>query len=557
MKKIYNQNKFLLSKIKSSIFELRKQNIYLGMKRFREFMKILPEDVIEVIEKKDYFNSELITVEATYIMEVLETITMAQNQKDYILLADLMELQLIPMLISWQEVIQSKEDVLQLEDNYEQNMRYLKEYNKDLFNRIVENPQINSEYIAEPTTNGSVTIKIMSKDNSFYLISNNDPQDAGRIFADTYYNPQKSNYILYGIELLNHVNALIENKNVPFVEVYEADLEMIKLAIRFGDLYHLTTNRLNIYYDPDLTKFADASQKEDMNNAVVMHHPSIRIIKDIGIREKFERLFLVDSSIRNQQNWMISNFISNVKHCNHYVDELLEQFRGKDVYLIAAGPSLDKNIHLLKNKPPKSVILAVGTVHRKLVNMGIVPDYTIFSDAQKTIKNQILGLNDLSFPIILLSTTYRELTTMNQGDHYLVCQYGYKDAEEYAIKNHHHLYETGGSVTTLALDVSIRLKARRIILLGADMAITNNLTHTTGTVSRMNIDKDGLFPVKSVGGGTVYTTRILDMYKEWIERRIAKEPNAEVIDATEGGALIKGTKICPLEKIIQETSIKK
>ncbi|GEM_PF-6524577 len=62
---------------------------------------------------------------------------------------------------------------------------------------------------------------------------------------------------------------------------------------------------------------------------------------------------------------------------------------------------------------------------------------------------------------------------------------------------------------------------------------------------------DGLLPIQSVEGGIVYTTRVLNMYKEWIEKRIAKACDVEVIDATEGGAFIKGTTICTLKEIIE------
>lgn len=557
MRNIYNQNKRYITNLKCSIAEFRKQNINLGLAYYRSCMNEISVNVIEVIKNKNYFNDYKITVNEAYIMEVLSNITNALNQKDYILLADLMELQLIPMLVEWQETIQSKEMVIPMGDRYNQNIKYLEEYDKELAQAIRQNPEIAEGYEIEPTTNGSLTIKVIRDGEEFYLISNNDPENVGKLFADTYYNPRKSNYILFGMELLNHANALIENKNVECVKVYEADLNIIKLAARYADFKHLITNRLLIYYDPDYVKFSKDSKEDTINNMVVMHQPSIRNIKNKKVKERFERIFLVDSSIRNQGDWMISNFMSNIKHCNHYVDELLPKFQGKDVYIIAAGPSLDKNIALLKKKPENSLILTVGTVHRKLVNMGIKPDFTIFSDANKIMTEQMEGLKDYTFPMLMLSTAYRELATMNDGDKYLICQYDYQEAEEYAKRNHYHLYQSGGSVTTTALDVSIRLKALRVIFLGADMANTNNLTHAMGTAHRDTMDTKGLFPVESVDGGFVYTTRILNMYREWIENRIKDEKEIEFIDATEGGALIKGTKVCQLSKIINEATIKK
>jgi hypothetical protein len=233
---------------------------------------------------------------------------------------------------------------------------------------------------------------------------------------------------------------------------------------------------------------------------------------------------------------------------------LEEQFKGKNVFIIAAGPSLDKNIHLLQNKPKNSIILATGTIHRKLEKLGIKPDYTIMADAQKIIMSQVDNLADYSFPMLLLSTVYRGVGKAVAGDKYLICQNDYHEAYQHAKERGYQMYRSGGSVTTIALDVSIRLGASRIVFLGADLANTNNLTHASDTSFLRVMGTEGLIPVPSIDGGIVYSTRILCMYREWIEKRLKQATDIEFVDATEGGALIKGTRICTLQEIIHEIS---
>ncbi|MDE6608267.1 MAG: DUF115 domain-containing protein, partial [Lachnospiraceae bacterium] len=100
------------------------------------------------------------------------------------------------------------------------------------------------------------------------------------------------------------------------------------------------------------------------------------------------------------------NYNSNTKLCPHNADELLGEIRGKKVIVVAAGPSLDKNVHLLKRENRDFLIIAVGTVFGKLVRMGISPDYVAFMDAQERTFRQmeeILPL-DLKIPIIVEST---------------------------------------------------------------------------------------------------------------------------------------------------------
>lgn len=53
------------------------------------------------------------------------------------------------------------------------------------------------------------------------------------------------------------------------------------------------------------------------------------------------------------------------------MDVLGRVFAGKDVFIVAAGPSLDKNIELLRERSDKSIILATGTVFQKLMRLGM------------------------------------------------------------------------------------------------------------------------------------------------------------------------------------------
>ena len=125
---------------------------------------------------------------------------------------------------------------------------------------------------------------------------------------------------------------------------------------------------------------------------------------------------------------------------------------------------------------------------------------------------------------------------------YIVYQNGYEKSEKKAQKNNVNLYNTGGSVTTLAMDVALQLGCKRLICVGLDLALTNGLDHASDTPQAKSVNYDGGFyrNVPAVGGGNVVTTKGLDGFRKWIETRIASVKDVEIIDATEGGALIKG-----------------
>jgi hypothetical protein len=134
---------------------------------------------------------------------------------------------------------------------------------------------------------------------------------------------------------------------------------------------------------------------------------------------------------------------------------------------------------------------------------------------------------------------------MYPGSRYVIFQQGFPQSEICAGERHCPVYETGGSVTTTALEISIRLGADRIVLVGADLAYTGNKSHVSGTVCEREIASDKDCMVTDIYGQQVPSAQNLISYREWIERRIARESDSGItfIDATEGGARIRGTRI--------------
>jgi hypothetical protein len=152
---------------------------------------------------------------------------------------------------------------------------------------------------------------------------------------------------------------------------------------------------------------------------------------------------------------------------------------------------------------------------------------------------QIDGVNLKNIPMILLSTASSSVIDYYNGPIYVAYQSGYIHAEIKAKEIGATLFETGGSVTTTALDIALRFGARKIIFVGVDLAYTGGYSHASGEGRRIE-NTDGLRQVRSNTGGMVYTSKNLDIYRKWIERRLEGVRDTEVYN-TGDGAEIKGT----------------
>ena len=275
-------------------------------------------------------------------------------------------------------------------------------------------------------------------------------------FAGYYYDRSCDSYILWGLGLGYHVKELFSLDDGISLQVFESDMDVIYhclMATEMDMLFALPG--FSLIYDPDFSKMI--ATLDETTKSFIIHNPSLRHIPDAGIREQMEMFFIRDSGKRNAAVLFEANSRENFRNFDGYVDELKSQFQGKDVIIVAAGPSLDKNVEQLKNKKPGTIIMAVETVFRKLLSLGIDVDYMIVTDANSRIYGHMTGLENQTVPMLYLATAYKGFAKNYRGKKYLICQKGYDKAEELAHKQGWNLYETGGSVSTTALDVFIRL----------------------------------------------------------------------------------------------------
>lgn len=555
IKKIYDESIEILNLVDQSVYYFRVQNYDKALRKSTNLINYLSKVMEYLLSSLDYFNEQYIMFDNESIMNMFAQLLDAQEKKDYVLLADLYELHVQPLFLNIQEIILSKEEAMYDDKVFQKNIEFLEKKDpflaevlkssKDLFG-IFE-----MGYDIESTSTGLMTAAITKNNQKFYLHSNYMVKKEASLLAHDLFQLDKTHYVIYGLGLGYHIEALATIDSGVSIEVYESDLNIIKLAFSFNDLSNILINEnIKIVYDPKFYKFKNSMNNMSGDKELLIHGPSLRNISDDTMREKLEDYFLQYYSVKNQLGQLNSNFRENIKNYDDVVDSLKDKFRGKNLYIVAAGPSLDQNYQQLKEVKEDGIILATGTVFRKLINAGIEPDYLIVSDANERVYNQIRDLEHLLVPMIYLSTAYRGFAKNYQGKKYIAFQNEYTPAEEIANKNGYHLYQTGGSVSTTALDIGIALECKRIIFLGLDLSYPNNLVHASDTSRRTLSETDGLRQVKDINGDLVYTSKSLDIYRRWIEKRIKNVAGIEMIDATEGGAYIQGMKVRKLSEVL-------
>lgn len=556
--RIFQNNIRLIEYSDKAITYFKRQNYNLALSFATRTIDIIQENVMDVIACQSYFNEDCIIVIPNNISEMLVDLLNTLENKDYILFTDFLEMRLNPFIISLQEEVIRKEGYTPDPIVYSKNMKLLEQRDEELA-KILRNA-VNSVglmddgYCIEYTSCGLMTLALFDGQQKYYMHSNGQVMKEAQALAEEWFQEDKFEYIIYGLGLGYHVRELLCLDETLTVKVFESDINIIQIAMSFTDMsLLLASGRLRIIYDPKFEQYISGIKDIGVDMVAVIHHPSLRNIQNPRIREQLEDYFIWYSSVKNQLHSLNGNFRRNILNYDDTVDSLRRYFEDKDLYMVAAGPSLDRNfMELKKLKRKNSILLATGTVFKKLMAAGIRPDYVIITDSGIMAAKQITGQETSGIPIIILSTANYRITETYHGKKYLVCQAGYEKAEQMAREKGYSLYHTGGSVSTTALDIGISLGCKRIICLGLDLAYTGDYDHASGTALRKSVVLNDLRQVPDIYGNKVYTSNNLDIYRKWIEKRIKEVTDVEFIDATEGGAKIEGMMTRKLSEVIAE-----
>lgn len=562
------------------LFYNKKQQYFYSNKEMRALMNHISDFLPQFSECLPEINGEMPVLELTQFLEVLNQMRTAQERKDYIMLADTLELQVLPAFLSVEERLVSALGMMIDEDVVKENVILCQRENPQLLYSLLKeeliqeilsadkisdtgmdslvqavNESVEKGVAVEPTSCGYPTMAVQVDGHIYYLHTNGNITTESMELAWEWLQQEKEDYTFYGFGLGYPFLELLRMDHNVTVRVFEVNKEMLLSGLLFAPLGKLyQTGRFELVYDPTGNKIKHESLGITEESGFYLFYPALHGIKKVQFREQLENYFVDESSVRTQFRALDGNFKKNCRLQAGNIDDLRKKIQGKDVIIVAAGPSLDKNIEDLKKRKKETVMIVAGTVLKKMLGAGIRPDFAAITDGYAGVYAQLCGVEDCGVPLIFLSTVYSKAPKEYQGEKYMLCQRGFEPAEDLAAKNGWEMVESGGSVMTAAFDLCLRLRAGRIIFAGLDLAYSGAKTHASQTaLQRENVSDTGIY-VEAADGGMVQTTRNLKIYLEWLEKRIRNRTEEErkipVIDATEGGAKKRGMQVMTLSKAL-------
>jgi hypothetical protein len=410
---------------------------------------------------------------------------------------------------------------------------------------------------------GNNTLVFTDKNKRNFLHSSYYPDKEAKEWADTILLDDESIIIVYGIGLGYHINYLLNRLSLSNrLILVEPSKEIFEFALNNG-YYDEFKNRESTYFIKEeseeklrilLSSYIPWDNFENVVYKEFKQYPSV--FKDHY--EKFNKCLLETiNSMRINRNTALyfaeqwqSNFMENLEFVFRSVPvkSFFDVFKNIPAVIVSAGPSLDKNIKLLKEIKNRCIIICVGTALKVLVREKIEPDFIVSIDGSEKNFRHFEGYVT-NAPLLYDLTIYPEILRRHKG-HLIIGEIasGFSTLLEEKLSIKFGNLSTGPSVANLSLDFAYKLGCNPIIFIGQDLAYFDNRTHASGTtyendrIKRYSGEKEYIY-VEGNYEDNVLTDRVLLSFKTWFENYIYGHPDRTYINATEGGALIKGTKI--------------
>ena len=278
---IFEQNIRLLGEIDKAVYYFREQRCDKALGHIANSIDGVKVSIEAIISNREYFN----VVNTESMLEMLTGILEAKKNRDFVLLADLLELQLINFLIGVQELILSKEEIEFDEAVYRDNTELLLTHSVGLEERLKEpintTELVESGYRIEFTSCGLMTLAAVNEGATFYFHTNNRVQYEAFQLAKYWYRENQSSYLLYGFGMGYHISELLTLDPEAQITIFEADANVLQLACAFTNLGRVfRSQKVKLVYDPDFTLLKEHLLQPEALEQLRVHYPSFMNISN-------------------------------------------------------------------------------------------------------------------------------------------------------------------------------------------------------------------------------------------------------------------------------------
>ncbi|EOA6186165.1 motility associated factor glycosyltransferase family protein, partial [Campylobacter jejuni] len=362
--------------------------------------------------------------------------------------------------------------------------------------------------------------------------------------------------------------ALLQNKNHQHIVVFEKDIEIIWIMFHILDFSHelqnarlivLNTNKLEIQDYNELCSFKPFFQFSRIYFLELMSHYYERFHEDVlelnkKLAENFKNSIVSHGNDPLDALQGIEQFVYNLPQMITHPSykELLSKRKGisDTAIIVSTGPSLTKQLPLLKKYANKATIFCADSSYPILAKHGIKPDYVCMLERTELTAeffNHDFGEFDKDIVFVCAGVVHPKAIEYLKGKTFIITQKVL--AFPYYINLKDFSYAAVGfSVAHTLSYLATYLSHKNIIFIGQDLAYAENgNSHPDDYQNSANYESqmyEHILTTAYGGNGKVETHSIWLLFKNWFENEMipnTRKMGITTYNCTEGGARIEGT----------------
>lgn len=370
----------------------------------------------------------------------------------------------------------------------------------------------------------------------------------------------------YNLKIL--FSALRNKGPLGKIIVVEKDLECLRLALEIQDLSEILAN-------PQVKLIIGCSEEDlyvNIWNAISPEFGILKAIKFIpwpaSIRLAYNYYHMAKVALKDVARSFIAergndpydtlvayeNFFVNLPQylSNPGVHCIKDLFPGRPAVVVAAGPSLNKNAHLLRMLDQRAVILSADASLKPLSQWGVMPHLITTVERTPGSEKFFENVSPLEHTVLaVVSFTYPRTLDSYPGP-LLFMHRKYHFYETLGIDQ--DCFEMGGTTAHCAFAIAASMGCNPIIFIGQDLSFgPDGVTHARGCAfgqRQAYAAEAEKIEVPANMGGTVMTCSLwLRLLREY--ERTLSDFTGLAINATEGGARIHGTQVMSFREAIE------
>lgn len=450
---------------------------------------------------------------------------------------------------------------------FDQNIKIIKERNIVLYEQVqLQQGRVLDRVMSEASRDGNTYMKVYAGGQWTALNSTYRPLAEADKFAMAYADMELyARLLVFGFGNGYFARALI-SRNLPKGQetadgmyshtrfaFYEPEPMLFLYALQTCDLSDILSN-------PDVEIFVEGLNGNQLSgwclnnvsqmNLGAFHFAALPKYK-VCFADAYERIQHVyedtihcihaDTGTKKQLAKQIAkNNYENLRYFynSRNLKEFMEKYPEELPFLIvSAGPSLADSLEELREIREHVFLMAMDSAAKFLLKEGIRPDGIFVIDMGKPVSLFTEEMRDIPF-FVHTDVNYEVLAHVQPKDIYFVTT-NMVYYEGLALERGDRLscLDTGGSVATAAFSFAVSLNVKNIVFMGQDLSVSGGSTH----ILDLQRELDFYTTVKGNEEEALGTFFDFYMYLRWFESHIAKHPDIHVINATKGGACIKGT----------------